>query len=77
MLKVFIIDVETEDNLTELKDWLTERLGTENVRWWYTNLHRGMWDPSKAEWSNPRFRVTLDVTDEEEPTVTAFALRWA
>lgn len=49
--------------------WLTENVGTENVRWWI----QGSIGLNLAQ--KPGLLVSLDVT-EEEPLITAFLLKW-
>ncbi len=44
----------------EMVDWLTDNISKENVRWWFPNSNH----------------VILDITEEEQPLLTLFLLRW-
>jgi hypothetical protein len=44
----------------EMIQWLTDNISKENVRWWFPNSNH----------------VILDITEEEQPLLTLFLLRW-
>jgi hypothetical protein len=48
----------------EMVDWLTDNISKENVRWWFTN-------PFSIN------NIVIDVTEEEEPMLTFFMLKWS
>lgn len=71
---VSYVEVANAGTKTELFSWLEQQLGPENVRWWHQKVPT-VWyheDPKPAD----RIKITMDVTDEEEPIVSAFILRW-
>jgi hypothetical protein len=52
-----------ESKKKEMIRWLTDNISKENVRWWFTDPH----------W---RKYIILDITEEEQPLLTLFLLRW-
>ncbi len=51
-----------ESKKKEMIDWLTDNISKENVRWWFEDEVKG--------------RVMIDLTEEEQPLLTLFLLRW-
>jgi hypothetical protein len=52
-----------ESKKLEMIQWLTDNISKENLRWWFTDPH----------W---RKYIILDITEEEQPLLTLFLLRW-
>lgn len=65
-----------EENLIEVKDWLLENIGPENVRWWFTSTNKGSSQKVGDHWVRGTV-LWLDITEEEEANLTWFNLRWA
>lgn len=76
MIKVFYVyGGRTEQ--TNAIAWLKENLGTEGVRWWTDGRERPTMFHHDGTKSGGGLMITLDVTDEEDSIVTAFALRFS
>lgn len=74
MLKVFHVN---KTALVDAVDYLKENLGTEGVRWWTEGRERPtIYYNDGTGPVGGGYIIALDVTDEEEPIVTAFALRF-
>ena len=71
-MKVFNIP---HAHAAEVKSWLTENFGPENVRWWCSN-NGYHWNGQTAR-HECDFRVTVEATEEEEPWLMVFTLRWS
>lgn len=66
MYKQFDIPKEHEG---EVKEWLTENLSKENIRWWIY---------SDGRYSSKPIRFYIDVDDDTElPVLTTFMLKWS
>jgi hypothetical protein len=52
-----------KSNKKKMIQWLTDNISKENLRWWFTDPH----------W---RKYIILDITEEEQPLLTLFLLRW-
>ena len=64
-------DVET------VKSWLTENLGEENVRWWAEKSRSSEWvSTGKNIGYRWDYAFYIDPTEEEEPLLTMFLLKW-
>lgn len=71
VMKVFNIKHQDAE---EVKSWLTENFGPEDTRWWVTNSGY-VWNGSSAQY-NYDLRVYVEATEDEEPWLTVFTLRW-
>ena len=58
----------------EATQWLREHISAEDVRWWRVPVS-GMWDGQGN--FNKNFMLYVDVTEEEEPMLTAFFLKYS
>ena len=61
----------------EITDWLVDNLGEEGVRWWFQDNAMIYKDDPFHKPATGMFRVWIDLTEEEEPWLTAFVLRYA
>lgn len=71
MIKVFRVSKTVSSDAV---GWLKENLGTEGVRWWMEGRERPTLYRQDGTVEGGGYMITLDVTDEEEPIVTAFVL---
>lgn len=67
-MKSFNLSKTNTRNFAEVRSWLEDHIGPQDVRWWVDTYH--------DEEFNRLNRVTLDLTEEEEPTVIMFAMMW-
>ena len=56
---------------SEVANWLQENIGEENIRWWYD---RRIYDQDRG---GPLDTIMVDVTEEEEPMLTALLLKYS
>lgn len=65
------------NRVNEVKSWLTENLGQENYRWWATKCGTPEWVGVGTKigyhWD---MEFYIEPTEEEEPMLTLFLLRW-
>lgn len=73
MIKVFSV---SKAAFADATSWLKENLGTEGVRWWTEGRERPTLYRDDGTVQGGGYTITLDVTDEEDGIVTAFALRF-
>lgn len=72
VMKVFNIP---HKDAKEVISWLTENIGPENTRWWCSNDgYKWNEHTAKREYD---LRVYVEATEEEEPWLTVFTLRWS
>lgn len=58
----------------EVSDWLVENISKEGCRWWAIR-GTGTWDGKLAKFEHD-MNLTIEVTEEEEPLLTVFALKY-
>ena len=72
MIRNYLI---SKDKTNEVVDWLTANISTEDVRWWRVPAS-GTWDNQEARYHYGH-NFFIDVTEEEEPMLTAFVLKYS
>jgi len=71
MIKQYHIN---RDNWPDVSEWLIENVSKENIRWWAIK-GAGKWDGIAAKYVYD-MNLSIDVTDEEEPLLTTFILKY-
>lgn len=65
-----------KDKRSEIADWLNDNIGVMGTRWWFQD-NAVVYENGPTQVASPMFRVWIDLTEEEEPWLTAFVLRYA
>lgn len=71
-MKYFFIG---QEHLAEVEAWLTENVGSKNVRWWFDSDKLANQRQVGDRWVHGAI-VWLDVTEEESANLTWFTMRW-
>ena len=72
-MKYFFIN---QRDIPAVESWLTENVGSKNVRWWWDYDRQGSQRKVGDKWIQGAV-VWLDVTEEEAANLTWFAMRWS
>jgi hypothetical protein len=59
----------------EVREWLVENIGNDGYRWWTTDAN-GSWNGVTANWERDK-ALSIEVTEDEEPMLTTFILKYA
>lgn len=58
-----------------MTEWLLENIGKEDGRWWFTGRIYG--DKQQDGYIPSWETIMVDLTEEEEPMLSFFMLRWS